>query len=125
MKKAILLALVLGGAGAFWAVTHKPEDIVTGRSGHQWRVVLMGNVGGVKTYEVFAPKNSWGPHGELSVVRYSQAGSDIGRRYIRGAAVGVPPEMFAGAVLDFGLIPPPALPSGSPLPLGGSSGPLP
>jgi hypothetical protein len=105
MKSRSILTLALAGLGAF-GVYHllKPEEnLVTGKSGHHWRVVLLGNTGGTKSYELFAPAGEWGPAPELSVLRYSQTGSDMGSRKILGVGAGVPEAMKAAAASDFGL----------------------
>lgn len=103
MKAALLLGLLgLGGAAAF-LLHGKTGLLTTGQSGKAWRVVLLSNVAGVKTYEVFSPAGSFGPHGELSVVRYQQTGSDMGSRKVVGVGAGVPEAMRAAAASDFGL----------------------
>lgn len=105
MKKNTLMMLGLAGAGvaAFTLLAGKKGDKVVGRSGKPWRVVLLSNVEGTKTYEVFTPEKTWGPHPELSVVRYQQTGSDTSRRPIVGTGAGVPAEIVNAAVSDFGL----------------------
>jgi hypothetical protein len=113
-----LVTLFLAGLGGYavYQIMKPEENLVTGRSGHKWRVVLRGAAtGGAKEWEVFAPAGSWGPHAELSVVRYSQLGSDMASRKITGVGQGVPAEMLAGAQSDFGLVQ-----SGGVLPLGTS-----
>lgn len=95
--------LAAAGAGAVYLLLKPKQELVTGRSGKSWRVVLLGNTGGVKTYEIFAPAGSFGPHGEMSVLRYSQNGSDMNSRKIAGVGAGVPPEIMTVAASDFGV----------------------
>ena len=103
--KAPLALLGLGGliGAAFLLSNKKPGDIVTGKSGHSWRVVMIGVTGAVKTFEVFSPAGSFGPHGELSVLRYQQTGSDMNSRKVTAVGAGVPEAMRAAAIADFGL----------------------
>lgn len=103
-----VLGLVAAGAAAMSLLRVK-GDIVTAKSGKSWRVVLLSNRDGVKTYELFAPEGSFGPHGELSVLRYSQTGSDTGTRKLVGIGSGVPPVMVTTAGADFAVPLPPAL----------------
>ncbi|HEY3493833.1 MAG TPA: hypothetical protein VGK73_04075 [Polyangiaceae bacterium] len=99
------LALLALGALGFGALSlAKPKgDVVTGKSGKSWRVVMLGNASGVKTYEVFAPASSFGPHGELSVLRYTQTGSEVASRKIVGVGAGVPVSIVQTAASDFSL----------------------
>lgn len=103
-SKGLLIVAALGaiGLGAA-AALKKPGDLVTGKSGKAWRVVMLPPTGAVKTYEVFAPKASFGPHEEFSVLRYSQTGSDMGSRQIVGIGSGVAESIAAIAASDFGL----------------------
>ena len=103
MKTSALLLLAAVGVGAATLLGKKPGDLVTGKSGKLWRVVMLGNASGVKSYEVFAPASSFGPHGELSVLRYSQAGSNQSSRQITGVGAGVPEAIVKTAASDFGL----------------------
>jgi hypothetical protein len=112
-----LVTLGLAGLGAFaiFKLVSTPDELTLGKSGHKWRVVLHGkSPGGITEWEVFAPAGSWGPHGELSVLRYVQTGSDMSSRKLTGTGAGVPPEITAGAKEDFGLS------TGGVLPLGTS-----
>ena len=102
-KTALSLVLAAAGAGAVYLLLKPKQELVTGRSGKSWRVVLLGNTGGVKTYEIFAPAGSFGPHGEMSVLRYSQNGSDMNSRKVVGIGAGVPPEIMTVAASDFGV----------------------
>lgn len=113
-----LVTLGLAGLGAFaiYKLVSTPDEFTLGKSGHKWRVIMRGRTpAGVTEWEVFAPAGSWGPHGELSVLRYTQSGSDMSSRKLVGTGAGVPPEMVTGAKSDFGL----ASSSGA-LPLGTS-----
>lgn len=99
---ALLLAtLGIGAAVAF--LGKKDGDTVTGESGKTWRVVFLGSADGKTSYEVFAPASSFGPHGELSVLRYSQVGSDRASRQITGVGSGVPETIVKMAASDFDL----------------------
>jgi peptidoglycan hydrolase-like protein with peptidoglycan-binding domain len=94
-----------------------PPSTVTGKSGHHWLVVLVTAEQEPKLFDVIAPAGEWGPHEDLRVVRYSQAGSDTNSRTMVAAADGVPSEILAAAVSDFGIkIPAPtvAAPPGRP-----------
>jgi hypothetical protein len=103
-NKGMLLLLGAVGLGAAVAFAQKkPGDVVTGKSGKTWRVVLLGSERGVKSYEVFAPSSSFGPHGELSALGYSQTGSDQSSRKITGVGAGVPAVIVKTAASDFGL----------------------
>lgn len=105
MKKSGTLLLLLGGAAAAGAIllANKKPDLVTGKSGHPWRVTVLSRSGDTKVFEVFAPAGSFGPHGEVSVVRYSQTGSNINSRPVVSTGSGLPPQMLQTAVEDFGL----------------------
>lgn len=96
------LLLMAAGAAALFVLKPKPE-LVTAKSGKSWRVALLSNAGGVKTYEVFAPQGSFGPHAELSVIRYQQTGADVGTRLLVGTGQGAPAEMVQTALADFGV----------------------
>jgi hypothetical protein len=110
MKTPLLLGIVaLGGVGLALTLSKKSGDVVTGKSGKSWRVVLIATTGNVKTYEIFAPEGSFGPHAELSVLRYSQTGSDMGSRQIVGVGEGAPEAMVSAAASDFGIPFDPAL----------------
>lgn len=102
-KTALSLMLAAAGAGGVYLLLKSKQELVTGRSGKSWRIVLLGNVGGTKTYEIFAPAGSFGPHGELSVLRYSQNGADMNSRKIVGVGAGVPAEIMTVAASDFGV----------------------
>lgn len=103
-SKGLLLVAALGAVG-LGAVTllKKPGDLVTAKSGKSWRVVMLSSADGVKTYEVWTPAGSFGPHEELSVLRYSQTGSDMGSRRVVGVGAGVPDAIKQTAAADFGL----------------------
>lgn len=107
-KTGILLLLAAVGIGAAVTLSKKPGDLVTGKSGKTWRVVF-SNDDGVKSYEVITPAESFGPHGELSVLRYSQTGSDQSARKILAVGAGVPVSIVQTAATDFGLPFDPAL----------------
>lgn len=103
MKPAILLLGAVGIGAAVALLGKKPGDVVQGKSGKTWRVVFLGNQAGTTSYEVFAPKSSFGPHDEMSVLRYSQKGSDQSSRAITGVGSGVPSIVVQTAATDFGL----------------------
>jgi hypothetical protein len=102
-RNFITLALAAAAAVGLYQITRPSEDLVIGRSGKKWRVVLLGKMGDNRAYEIFAPAGSWGPHPELSVLRYSQTGADMNSRKVQAVGSGVPAAMMAGAALDFGL----------------------
>lgn len=108
-KTGLLLLLGAVGVGAAFVLKKPDGDAVLGKSGKTWRVVFLGNQGGVTTHEVFAPPSSFGPHGELSVLRYSQTGSNQDSRKITGVGAGVPAPIVQTAASDFGLPFDPAL----------------
>lgn len=67
--------------------------------GHTWKLVAAG----ATTRDVYAPAGSWGPHGELRVLRFTQAASSGGAaapRILAGKADGVPEPVFAAAMKD-------------------------
>lgn len=100
-KSFITLALAgLTGYG-LWMLMKPKVEFVTGKSGKPWRVVLLGTTGDTREYEVFAPAGSWGPHAELSVIRYSQTGSNMASRKLIAVGAPVPAEITAGATSDF------------------------
>lgn len=103
-NKGLFLVATLAalGIGAV-AMKKKPGDLVTGSSGKTWRVVMLSNVNGLKTYEVFTPEATFGPHPELSVLRYSQQDANVASRKVTGAASDVPPQITQTAAADFGL----------------------
>lgn len=116
-KTWTVAALGLFAGLGLWHIMKPSVNLVTGKSGKPWRVVLLGKTGDVKTYELFSPAGSFGPHAELSVLRYSQTGSDMASRKVVGVGQGVPAEMTSVAASDFGLY----LGTGGTLPLGSSS----
>lgn len=63
-------------------------------NGHTWKLVPTS--GGV---DVYAPAGSWGPHGELRVLRFTQSSSSA-PRVLAGVASGVPPAVLAAAMKD-------------------------
>jgi Putative peptidoglycan binding domain len=63
------------------------------KNGHAWKLVTVG----VQT-DVFAPAGSWGPHGELRVLRY-----ETKSRVLSGAAEGVPKQVMDAAIKDLGV----------------------
>src|SRR5262245_10733961 len=63
-------------------------------NGHTWKLVPV--TGGV---DVFAPAGSWGPHGELRVLRFTQASSSA-PRVLAGVAEGVPKAVLDAAMKD-------------------------
>lgn len=110
MAKALFLfGLGAAALGAAVLIGKKPGDLVMGKSGKAWRVVLLGQVGGVKSYELIAPEASFGPHAEMSVLRYTQSGSDTASRKITGVGAGAPASVVQTAASDFGLPFDPAL----------------
>lgn len=92
------------------ALAKSAGDVVTGKSGKRWRVVftgfervVTGMTSDYKGYEVFTPAGSFGPHAELSVLKYVQKGSDQSTRKISGVGQGVPEAIVKAAAADFGL----------------------
>ncbi len=84
-------------------------------NGHTWKLVPVAT-GGV---DVFAPAGSWGPHGELRVLRFTQTSSSA-PRVLAGVASGVPPAVLQAAMKDLAvkapagptvMTPPPATPT--------------
>lgn len=103
-----IAALVLSSKKAGAAGSVQPEQLPTlpaspapaGAGGktvtvgkHQWKLVPTG--GG--QVDVFAPAGSWGPHGELRVLRYQEAGK---AKVLVGAAEGVPKAVMDAAIKD-------------------------
>jgi hypothetical protein len=100
-----LIVAALGAIGvAAYAFSKKDSGLVRAKSGKDWKVTLLSTAGNVKTWEVWAPAGSFGPHGELSVIRYSQTGSDINSRKVVGTGAGVPADMITTAKSDFGAV---------------------
>jgi peptidoglycan hydrolase-like protein with peptidoglycan-binding domain len=63
------------------------------KNGHVWKLVP------TKTQtDVYAPAGSWGPHGELRVLRY-----ETKSKVLTGAAEGVPKPVMDAAVADLGI----------------------
>ncbi len=102
-KKALMVVAALGvlGFGAL-ARAKNPGTVVTGKSGKVWRMTHLGVTGTTHTYEVFAPKGSFGPHPELSVLRFSRV-SDQSIGKIIGVGSGVPLAVVQTAAADFSL----------------------
>lgn len=99
-----LIGLIgLIGLGAAVVFARKPGDIVTGRSGAAYRVVLVSNTGGVKTYDIFGAAT-----GTL-LLRYTQTGSDTSSRKLVAVGQGVDQTMVRAAASDFAV----PLPGGS------------
>lgn len=102
-KKGLFLVAALGALGIGAASYLKnPGQTVTGKSGKVWRMVHLGLSGTTHTYEVFAPKGSFGPHPELSVLRFSRVGDESTGK-ITGVGSGVPQVMVETAAADFSL----------------------
>jgi hypothetical protein len=102
-KKGLLLVAALGVLSFGALALKKPGELVTGKSGKSWRVVHLGAAGSVHSYEVFTPAGSFGPHEELSVLRYSQTGSDKASRKLLGVGQGTPQAIVTAAASDFGV----------------------
>lgn len=76
-------------------------------NGHTWKLVPVS--GGT---DVFAPAGSWGPHGELRVLRFTGTSP----RVLAGVAADVPKAVLDAAMKDLGVVVPntaPATPSPS------------
>lgn len=69
---------------------------VTGKSGKPWLIVQVGS----GEYDVYSPAGTWGPHGELRVLRYRQAGSE---KVLHGIASGVPTQVASAAMSDLNI----------------------
>lgn len=63
------------------------------KNGHTWKLVPVGT-----ETDVFAPAGSWGPHGELRVLRYVTKS-----KLLSGAASGVPQAVMDAAIKDLGV----------------------
>ena len=63
------------------------------KNGHTWKLVPVGS-----ETDVFAPAGSWGPHGELRVLRFV-----IKSKMLSGAAAGVPQAVMDAAIKDLGV----------------------
>lgn len=96
----VLAALGIGAAVAFGK---KTGDLVKGKSGKSWLVTMLSNVGGLKTYDITSPASSFGPHDDLSVLRYSQQDADIGSRQVVAVGEGVPAVIVTTAASDFSI----------------------
>lgn len=68
-------------------------------NGHVWKLVPVS--GGA--VDVFAPAGSWGPHGELRVLRFSQAKTSGAPRVLAGVAEGVPKAVLDAAMKDLAI----------------------
>lgn len=64
--------------------------------GHTWKLVRVANT--PDSVDVYAPAGSWGPHGELRVLRFAQKAG--GARILAGKADGVPEAVFSAAMKD-------------------------
>lgn len=73
------------------------QTVSTG--GHSWKLVPLAD----GSVDVFAPAGSWGPHGELRVLRFK---GPSGSRILVGAAEGVPKTILDAAMKDLGVKPP-------------------
>lgn len=79
---------------------------VTGKSGKPWKVVQVGSA----VYDVYSPAGTWGPHGELRVLRYklyAMPGESSASKVLSAAVEGVPPQIMAAAMSDLGIRTPP------------------
>lgn len=65
------------------------------KNGHTWKLIPLS---GGQT-DVFAPAGSWGPHGELRVLRFKEGSP----RTLTGKADGVPKATFDAAMKDLGV----------------------
>lgn len=106
MAKRSKLPLLIG-LGAVVAIAaaqlKKPGDLVSAKSGKTWRVVMLSNVGGVKTYELWSPAGSFGPHDDMLVLTYQQTGSDTASRKKVSLGPGALEAMVNTAASDFGV----------------------
>lgn len=96
------LAFVLSSkkAGATESVPTLPASPAPAGAGttvtvgkHTWKLVPAGS----GQIDVYAPAGSWGPHGELRVLRYQEAGK---AKVLVGAAEGVPKAVLDAAMKD-------------------------
>ncbi len=74
----------------------------TDSSGHPWKVALVSNAE-PKAYDVYAPAGSWGPHGDMAVLRYAQQGSDLSSRHLLSIYPEAPAATVAAAKTFFGV----------------------
>lgn len=81
----------------------KNRTIVRGKSGKSWVVTMLKNVGGLKTYEIASPAGTFGPHGDLSVLVYSQKDADVSSRAVVAIGQGVPVAIIKTAGTDFSI----------------------
>lgn len=72
-------------------------------NGHVWKLVRVAAA--AVTTDVFAPAGSWGPHGELRVLRFTQASANA-PRVLAGVAEGVPKNVLDAAMKDLGVVTP-------------------
>lgn len=79
----------------------KPSETVSA-GGHSWKLV---QVTGTTLVDVFAPAGSWGPHGELLVLRYDQK-TATSPRVLSGVAEGAPKQVVDAAMADLKVVPP-------------------
>ncbi len=78
-------------------------------NGHIWKLVPVPSSDGfvgASTVDVFAPAGSWGPHGELRVLRFTQTVSPGAPRVLAGVASGVPPAVLQAAIKDLAIASP-------------------
>lgn len=94
-KGLLLGAAALIGIGVV-VLRPKPGEVVQASSGTSWRVALVSNTGGTKTYDVYTL-------GGTKVMRYSQTGSASNARTFLAMGEGVDPSVVRAAASDFGV----------------------
>lgn len=99
MKATTLIAaLAAGGAVFYFATKSKAQTVNVG--GREWKLVPAGkNAAGLELTDVIAPASSWGPHGELLVLRFNTAPS--GAKTLEAVGQDVPEAMRTAALAGF------------------------
>jgi len=82
--------------------TTDAKTTIMGKSGHPWLVADLG--GG--TYDVYAPKGSWGPHEELRVLRFQQNAATGNQRILTAIVPNAPGDIVSTAMTDLSVVAP-------------------
>lgn len=107
MEPLTVMALGAAGLYLYTATKKKPATPVKGKSGKIWLTRVPSVVGSgdskVTLVEVYAPRNSFGPHQEVLVVTYRQQASDKQSRVAVSTGPHALPLMITEAAKDFGV----------------------
>ncbi len=106
MGPVALLGLIGLGGGLMYALSKggSSREVIR-TNGHTWYVEVVGKTPEMTGFIVKAPANSWGTHGEMPVLQFSQLTAPPHTRRLEAKFPDVPAGVFDAAVTDLGVPP--------------------